>query len=228
MNCLNSSVLFSLWLFVMLLSFNNWFWKELILFFEVADNGIKSFWEFELLKISGQHKLRFAIAVSNKDKQNCTDILYLLKQFNPILLKFYNDCIKNEVIPYFDCCSFPVCIMTDDLKKAQIKIIQLQKKYNIHNNILGNPCSLKVDILPDLTAIRSICYPNYEKVSIFDFKSITSLTNYFYNNIDVYHNLLFISDKCKRCKYRLLGQCNMCFALTLNKFQNFKDYILSK
>ena len=183
---------------------------------------------FELLKIVNQHKLRFSISISNKEKQNCSDVLKHLKQFNPILLNFYNDCIKNKIVPYLDCGGIPICIMTDELKKAQLKIIEMRQKYNSYLNIFGNPCNLQVDILPDLTAIRAICYPNYEKVSISDFKSINSLMNYFYNNIDIYHKLLFASDNCRTCKYRLLGQCNLCFSFTANKFQKFKDYVFNK
>ena len=180
---------------------------------------------FDLLKITNKNKLRFSISISNKVKQNCTDILELLKQFNSILLNFYNDCIKDEIVPYLDCSGIPICIMNDELKKAQLKIIAMQG----NQNIFGNPCSLQVDILPDLTAIRAICYPNYnEKVSISDFKSINLLTNYFYNNIDTYHKLLFVSEKCRECKYRLLGQCNLCFGFTVNQFKNFKNYVLNK
>ena len=202
--------------------------KEFSLGINIYSNTMDYSYIFNLLKIVNQHQLRFSISISNKEKQNSNDILDLLEQYNPIILNFYNDCIKNEIVPYLDCAGIPICIMNDELKKAQLKIGELQKKYKFYHNILGTPCSLQVDILPDLTAIRSICYPNYkEKFLISDFKSVSSLTKFFYNSIDVYHNLLFISEKCNECKYRLFGLCNVCLGFTINKFQEFKDYVLN-
>ncbi len=202
--------------------------KEFILGMNLYSPVMDYSYIFDLLKITKQHKLRFSISVSNTNKQNCNDVFNLLGQFNDILLQFYNDCIKNEVIPYSDCVGIPHCLLNDNLKKSRLKIIQLQKKYKIYDNIFGNPCSLEFDILPDLTAVRSICYPYYEKVFISDFKNVNSLINYFYNNIDIYHKLLFISDKCKTCKYRLLGECNICPVFTVNQFYKLKNYVLNK
>lgn len=183
---------------------------------------------FDLLKITNQHKLRFSISISNIEKQNSSNILDVLKQFNHTILNFYNECIKNEIVPCFDCGGIPICIMNDDLIKAQIKIKEIQKKININQNIFGNPCSFQVDILPDLTAIRSICYPIHKKIPIFDFKSIQLLINYFNNDIDVYNKLLFASERCKDCKYRLLDLCHVCPSFMINQFKELKNYVLSK
>ncbi len=182
---------------------------------------------FDLLKIAKKHELRFSISISNNDKQNCSNILDLLKQFNPVILNFYNDCIKNEIVPYFDCSSIPMCIIDEKLITAQLKINELKKKYNVNRSIIGNPCSLKVDILPDLTAVRSICYPYYKKAQITDFKTINQLIKFFDNEVDVYHKLIFASEKCKTCKYRLIGQCNICPCFMMDKFQNLKNYVLN-
>ena len=175
---------------------------------------------FDLLKLTNRHSLRFSVSISNNDKQNCTNIIDYYKQFNNILLNFYNDCLKNEIIPFFDCCSVPICATSTEIKKVQLKIISLMKKLNYKFPIFGNDCSSFIDILPNLHAVRSICFPYYKSVPISDFNSIDLIKEYFYNEIEKYKPFLLVQEKCKTCKY--IEKCHICISHKINEFMACK------
>lgn len=124
---------------------------------------------FKLLETANKKELRISISISNEIKENCENVLNYLEKFNPVLLNLYNDCIKKEIIPYFDCSGIPPCVMSTGLKKAILKAGEIRKKEAGNVNIFGHECGLQADILPDLSAVRSICFPCYEKVSINNF-----------------------------------------------------------
>ena len=177
---------------------------------------------FDLLKLAKSNILRFSVSISNADKINSKNGLECYEKYIPILHNFYKDCLKNEIIPQFDCNGIPYCLINTEMKKTLLRINNLQKKYNIHDKIMPEPCTPMVNILPDLTAVRSICYPYLKSVNISDFESIDVLKGYFYKEIDSNFNSLFLTEDCKTCNSRREGRCFVCPTFTINEFLKLK------
>ena len=177
---------------------------------------------FDLLKLTNQHILRFSIATSNDKKEKNNNVIEYYKQFIPILIKFYHDCLKNEIVPYLDCSGFPFCIFTKELKKAIDDILNLQKrlKYNFH--ILGCTCKVKVDILSNLTAIRSICFPYYNPVPINKFNNLSELKDFLYRDVDSIIQKLYVDERCKSCMYKKQKLCPICYSHLIKDFKTIK------
>ena len=72
---------------------------------------------FDLLKIAKLNSLRFSIAVSNDNKKNTSSVLESFKEFQPLLRQFFKDCLKNNIVPYYDCNAMPECILETEDKK---------------------------------------------------------------------------------------------------------------
>ena len=188
-------------------------------------------WEyiFDLLEITKQHNVRASISVLNKEKIKCHDVIKHLKGYRDTIINFCNDCVKNEIVPGFECSSVIPCIADDEFYRVQFKLIELSKRYKLeHSNIFCGECDSQVDILPDLTSVRSICYPYYKKHPIRNFRTVNHLRNYFKYEVDNYLPLLHVSKRCKDCEYKINGQCNICPGYTMKNFMDISKYILSK
>jgi len=180
---------------------------------------------FELLKAAGHKSVRFSSAISAYEKINSENMLDTLRKYNDILLRFSEACIKHEIIPSFDCGSVPpFCIRDINLKRAQLKLNEIAKKYHDNSNIFGMMhCGAQIDILPDLTAVRSICFPYYEGVHIDKFENINQMKQYFYDEIDSYMGRMYASEECKECIYRKRGQCSICMCFFMKQFKKLKE-----
>lgn len=184
---------------------------------------------FELLKSVNKHSLRFSLSVPNSIKEKEKNIIYYFQKTKPFLNKFFNDCLNREIVPYNDCNSIPPCILDNNDKKIQLKSQFLSKQYNLNSNLINSTfmCNVSVTIFPDLTASRSMCFPNCEKISIERFSSIEQIKKYFFNTVDIYTNLVFFREECKKCNYRLQDKCGICRVYKLKQAEKIKDYILN-
>ena len=182
---------------------------------------------FELLKITEGKVLRFSTALPNSDKEEIKDPLESFMEFKPFLVKFFEDCLKYEVVPTNDCNAIPQCLLTTYDKKIHLKLYMMAKKFGVRDTIrTAHTCHPVIDILPDLTAVRCFGLSKYLKVSIEKMKNMENLRNYFINQIDIYSRLSFVSDSCADCKVRILDKCGLCFTYKMKQSEKIKDYIL--
>lgn len=183
---------------------------------------------FDLMKLAGNHSLRFSYAVTNAVKGNTDDVLEKFREFKPFLFSFFKRCLEEDIVPYNDCNSMPPCLMNEEEKKIQLEISKRAKKFNLVLDTIKTTrtCNNIVGIFPDLTARRSICFPRGEHVKISDFKSLNTLKTYFFNTVDIYTLLSFVDDKCKNCRYRLLDRCGICQVYKLKKYDALQNALL--
>ncbi len=196
--------------------------------FNLYSNETNYHYIFELLKILDKHNLRFSTAIPNVSKENTEDILQSFKDIKPYVFQFFEDCIKNEIVPTNDCNSFPDCFYTVEDKKVLIKINMIAKKYSIPNDFITtcHSCTPVIDILPDLNAVRCFSMSKYMKAPISDFKNTDNLYKYFYNKIDNFARVCYVSKDCDECKLRLLDKCGICYTYKIHKMQKVKDIIM--
>lgn len=184
---------------------------------------------FELLNSVNIHSLRFSISLPNDDKELTVDILEKVSRWKPLLIRFFTDCIKNEISPIYDCNSFPDCLFTVDDKRLLLKLAEIAKKFNIGSPLTSSrTCVPVVDILPDLTAIRCLGLSKQTRINLEDFKNITNIKKYYLNNIDLFARVSYCKQECDDCKIRLLEKCGVCFTFKLNQIQNMKNMALGK
>lgn len=183
---------------------------------------------FELLKIMDLHQLRFSSAIPNVSKENTKDILQSFKDIKPYVFQFFKDCIKNEIVPTNDCNSFPDCFYTLEDKKVLIQLSLIAKKYNIIPDTISSchSCNPVIDILPDLNAVRCFSMSKYMKAPISNFKNIENLRKYFFNKIDNFARVTYVSKDCDECKMRLFDKCGICYTYKIHKMQKVKDILI--
>ncbi len=181
---------------------------------------------FDLLKMIGQHELRFSTALPNTSKENTDKPLDSFRMFKPFLFKFFKDCLDNEIVPHNDCNAIPNCLLSVEDKKVLLRLNLLAKKYEIQDTIRsGGTCSPVIDILPDLNAVRCFGLSTHLKVPIENFKSIENLRKYFYNKVDLYAKLAFEGQECEDCKSRLIDKCGLCFTYKIKKCEKMKKIL---
>ncbi len=182
---------------------------------------------FDLLKAAKLGMLRFSIAVSNFDKENTSSILQSYKEFQPLLRNFFKDCIKNEVVPYYDCNSLPGCILEPEDKKLLLNLNDLSKKNHYMSTLFSqNKCNSVITILPDLTACKCFFY-SLNRVNIKDFKYYKNLKDYFSNTMDIYFDVAFIKRECENCKTRINNRCGICPLYKMKRVDEIKKMLIS-
>lgn len=176
---------------------------------------------FELLKLTDSHFLRFSTALPNEEKEKTEDILNSFVIMKETLFSFFSACLDNEIIPCNDCNSFPDCIYTKEEKLLLIKLAQLANKLNIYQDPIRSchQCNPVIDILTNLEAVRCFGFSKYLKTPIRNYKNISELKSFFYNQIDVFANNTFICDKCKDCKTRQIDKCGICYTYKIKKMK---------
>ncbi len=186
---------------------------------------------FDLLKMVGHRALRFSTALPNSAKEQVSNPLESYRKFKPFLFKFFNDCLKNDVIPTNDCNSIPNCLLTVEEKRLLLKldIIAKQNREEKVGGVIDTAftCMPVIDIMPNLQAVRCFGLSNVLKVPIDNFRNLESLKKYFYNKIDVYAKLSFENQECEDCKSRLLNKCGLCYTYKMKKCEKIKEYIMS-
>jgi len=182
---------------------------------------------FDLLKIADNKSLRFSTALPNSDKEDMKDPLESFMEFKPFLFQFFEDCVKNEVVPNNDCNAIPQCLLTPQDKKTQLKLSILAKEFNKPGPITSShTCNPVIDILPDLTAVRCFGLSKYTKTPIEKHKNMENLRSYFINEIDLYAKLSFAGEGCSSCKMRIINKCGLCFTYKIKQSEKLKEYIL--
>ncbi len=183
---------------------------------------------FNLLKIAERSQLRFSMSVSNDIKEDSKNILDDFKKIKPTIMSFLKDCLTNDIVPYYDCCSVPDCVLTDDDRRL---MAALAKKAN-ESELAFNPvntcltCMPVLDIFPDMTVGRCFGLAKYYRVPLSNFKSLNMIYEYFFNSVDVYSRLAYVDEKCENCRFRLYNKCGICFAYKLKKIDKLKKLCL--
>lgn len=112
----------------------------------------------------------------------------------------------------FDC-GVPLCLFDDD---------SLGKLFKLNKGNLKFGCGPAIDIGPDMNVWSCFPLSNYQKKSLFEFKSIHELYDFyllFHNTIRTESGGIF--EKCDNCNYRRKELCNGgCLAHSLNNFIN--------
>lgn len=179
---------------------------------------------FELLKLADLKRVRFSTALPNIYKESAENVLDDFYDFKPFLFEFLNTCVNEEIVANNDCNSVPSCILNLDEIRILLKLNQLGAFYNAGSPIkTSNICLPVIDILPDLTAIRCFGMSKEERVSIKKYKSIDSLRKYFFNKIDIFARVSYISQNCDDCKIRLSDRCGVCFTYKMNQINKLKN-----
>ncbi|MBQ8887741.1 MAG: radical SAM protein [Candidatus Gastranaerophilales bacterium] len=184
---------------------------------------------FELLKLINRNDLRFSYAIQNDKKVNNSNIIEEFKKQKSLLFDFFNACLIRNIVPSYDCNSFPDCIFTNEEKILLVKIKQLAEKYDVDSPISScRTCNPVIDIFPDLSAIRCFGLSDFSKINISDFDNLEQLKRYYYAKIDIFAKISYVIPMCENCKMRILNKCGICFAYKLSKIKKIKNYILSE
>jgi len=168
---------------------------------------------FKILKIINKQKFRFAFATSVEEKNSIQNPIEYFKKVNIYLDKFYNDCIKSNVIPFPSCNSSPPCSLTSEQKKTLIRLFNKAKEHNAENlpSLFFNKCTPVIDVFPDLTAVRCFGLKELGKIKLENFKSYSELKQYFMNNYDNNKDCYVNSNsKCITCEHKKQNFCKLC------------------
>lgn len=173
---------------------------------------------FDVLKELHQKKLRISVAVPNLDGDRNIDPLDYFKQMKPMLQKIVITLLEMDVAPWFDCNYIPTCILDDSDRDIASKYMSTLKRSNMmHTSPICQPV---VDILPNLHVVRCFGMSDYYKVSLFDFKDISSLKRHFSAKIDGLAYQIFPSEKCGECMDYKAGNCSGgCYAYRSSKMK---------
>lgn len=179
----------------------------------------------EMCKKIDTKNLRVSVVVPNtEDKRNSCAEEYFLRM-KPMVLKFFKECRKNNIIVHYDCNIMPKCVLNDDeYAWMQSYVKEFIGTINYPSNLLDFPsCEPVIDVLPDLTAVR--CFGCSDlKVKIADFYDINHLSSFFENKIDCFSNNLSMNPKCRECYDRHIGRCNGgCIAFKKEKLEKLRD-----
>ena len=181
---------------------------------------------FELLKIAGKKSVRFSVSLTNEEKEEADNIIDTYRKNKPMLFRFLNKCLENEIVPHHDCCSVLHCILTTEEKRLMLKFHLLAKKNDLTGTLtMMRECSPVIDILPDLSAVRCFALSKNIKVPLFSFESLTPLRAFFTRKIDNYAALIFASSECEDCRLRLLAGCPVCIAYKAPKLEKLRGVV---
>lgn len=180
---------------------------------------------FDLLKLADKKELRFSPSLSNEQKEETEDILDSFKKIKPLIMSFFKDCLENKVVPYYDCNSLPDCIFDIEDIKIMVKLSKLADEFKIAFCPIRScrTCTPVLDIFPDLTVGRCFGLAKYYRVPLSNFKCVSNIEKYFFNEVDMFARLSFISKKCPDCKLRLLSKCGVCFSYKLKQIDRLKE-----
>ena len=181
----------------------------------------------------GLHSVRLSVVVPNTSEKENQDSLEYFRKFKESLFQFFNKCDEREIIPFYDCNNFPVCLWdTEELQWLNNYVRKYSKKYNNCSNLLSLPhCEPVIDILPSLEAVRCFGCSNL-KVKIIDFKDIHDLRNFFCRQIDHVCSSVFTSPLCAACYQRHTLKCSSgCLAFKHEKTTQLRaiaDFLCEK
>lgn len=183
---------------------------------------------FDLLKLSGRSELRFSISLPNDSKEKTTNILDFFRRMKPTIMSFFKDCLEHKVVPYYDCCSLPDCILTDDDRRLMATLAKMSYDFGFTFNPVNtcSTCQPVLDIFPDMTVGRCFGLAKYYRVPLSNFKSLNMVYEYFFNKVDLYARLAYVDEKCEDCRFRLYNKCGICFAYKLKKIDKLKKLCL--
>jgi sulfatase maturation enzyme AslB (radical SAM superfamily) len=177
----------------------------------------------DLLQMTNQKDLRFSISVPSQG--NVIEFNSLLKS---TMIKLFKKLNEIGVTPHFDCNAFPNCLLNEDDKKLFNNIKIKSKERGCEIDLINNKkvCLPQIVIKPDLTAIRCFASGDYQNVNIKDFKNAAELFQYFYLNIDVFQNALYLKKECLTCSDRLIN-CNICSYYNIGKIDRLRQFSIN-
>ena len=162
---------------------------------------------FLLLKKFSLKEIRISLTVPDFSIVS-TDAYTYYKRHKEKVLRLIQDFLSNDIVPYYDCNTLPLCIWTDEERDY------LVCQSDIHKNSFSNisfetfVCNPVIDILPDLNAIRCFGMSETSKVNINSFNNIMDLYEYYKTNIDnATKDHPNVSNKCHHCVNYLSHNC---------------------
>lgn len=168
---------------------------------------------FDLLHKFNKKILRFSFATSNEEKKTIKNPIEYFEIIKPYIMAFYNDCFKNDIIPFPSCNTMPPCILQKDDKKILVKLF-LKSMYWGYNSVpllFFYKCNPVIDVFPNLNASRCFGFSESCMVPLFKFKSLNEIYNYFVENIDENKNTFKNTNKkCINCEYKKMKLCRLC------------------
>ena len=126
----------------------------------------------------------------------------------PIVLKFFKECDKHNLIPYYDCNYVPACVYTKEEFEWIKDYLNRHKNKSDTLNLLSLPyCFPVIDILPNLNAIRCFGFSKCE-IAISKFRNVDELSRFFIREIDNYADNINADDKCENCYDKCVKLCS--------------------
>lgn len=162
---------------------------------------------FFLLKKLSLKDIRISLTVPDFSKVS-TDAYTYYRNHKEKVLRIIQDFLSNDIVPYYDCNTLPLCIWTNDERDYIVSQSRIHK--NTFSNISSETfvCNPVIDILPDLNAIRCFGMSETSKVNINSFNNIMDLYEYYKTSIDnatIEHPN--ISNNCYQCIYYVSHNC---------------------
>lgn len=163
--------------------------------------------------------VRLSVVIPNNDESRNLDSVSYFMKMKPVIMNFFKELKRINVMPHFDCNVMPRCIFTE----AELK--WFEEFWKMENDDVGrcnlgdcSSCSAVIDILEDLSAVRCFGLSREHKVKIDSFENLRRLERYFMNKYDTYAYVIPSSDVCNECKLRLTNECmGGCLAFKINK-----------
>lgn len=153
--------------------------------------------------------VRTSIAVPNNVSSRSFDMIEYFKIMKPRIFEFFRELEKLDIMPFYDCNSMPLCILTDSEREWLKTFVKHEPKCNHSCNLIDPAvCSPVIDILPDLTAVRCFGCSEQSKIKISNFSKINHLSKYFEHEIDAYATIIPTHIQCNDCYYKNTKQCS--------------------
>lgn len=167
--------------------------------------------------------LRMSITVPNtEEKENQSPECYF-NSMKEIVLDFFKECDKHNVVPYYDCNFMPPCVYSPEEFKWISNFLEKHKDSGECLNLLCLPhCAPVIDILPNLNAIRCFGFSNME-VPIRETNNLIDIGNFFIKEIDNYSDNIVIDNKCGNCYDLNTRKCSSgCLAFKHKKIDSLR------
>lgn len=187
----------------------------------------------DLMKKLGLEFLRMSIVVPDFSKPDCESAFDYFLKGKKQFLKFLDDMLSNDIVPYFDCNKMLSCLYTDEdflfLKHLFFNnSVRKSIVWNNSNSIFNSyvECSPVIDIYWDLTASRCFGISNFRKTSITEFENVKALRNYYVENVDNKLKSIPTNENCSSCAEGQKGHCSggcLGFKLVEYRRQNLKE-----